>query len=324
VSWQPSSDLDIGDIIQYRIEWSQDSSFATTYSALSLDTVFTIDGMIENIYMPAMEKKAQDPARNGYSVLGADDPVENPGEGEALYDDQFVYWRIYALDTHGLETICSAGYNGWKFLLDIYQAPLAFSLISPVDETVLSDTSMEISWLSTVDPDPYDTLQYEVWLDTLEDFSTTWMVGDNTTDTMIVLNEASGLLNFHTFYWRVKATDSNTEGTWSSETFSLIVPFVFGRDNRWSGIPTSFGITDIFPNPFNGYASILVGLPEATDLKVNIYDVLGRKVSTLVYGPYSEGYHKIKFDAGNLASGVYFVRAVAGNKDALKRIVILK
>jgi hypothetical protein len=71
-------------------------------------------------------------------------------------------------------------------------------------------------------------------------------------------------------------------------------------------IPTSFVLYQNYPNPFNPSTTIEFDIPERTNVKLIIYDILGREVETLIDKELEPGKYKINFTATNLPSGVYF------------------
>jgi len=78
-------------------------------------------------------------------------------------------------------------------------------------------------------------------------------------------------------------------------------------------IPTEFVLHPAYPNPFNPVTNISYGLPMDTQVTLNIYDVEGRKISTLVQGLRTAGNHTIEWNAEGYPSGVYFVKLDAGD-----------
>jgi hypothetical protein len=79
-----------------------------------------------------------------------------------------------------------------------------------------------------------------------------------------------------------------------------------------------------YPNPFNASTTIEFTLPEAADVRLSIYDLLGREIAVLVSGFKPAGNHGIIFDAEGLSSGVYFYNLSSGNSYEIKRMVFLK
>jgi hypothetical protein len=88
--------------------------------------------------------------------------------------------------------------------------------------------------------------------------------------------------------------------------------------------PAIFSLSQNYPNPFNPSTTIKYTLPSATQVKLSVYDILGREVSVLVNDRRDAGVYEIKFDGSNLASGVYFYRLQAGDYVASKKMLVLK
>ncbi len=79
-----------------------------------------------------------------------------------------------------------------------------------------------------------------------------------------------------------------------------------------------------YPNPFNPTTTISYSLDQTTNVSLEVFDLMGRKVSTLVQGRQTAGEKTINFDASSLASGVYIYRLVAGGQVLTKKMVLLK
>ena len=79
-----------------------------------------------------------------------------------------------------------------------------------------------------------------------------------------------------------------------------------------------------YPNPFNPSAEIVFDLPEASDVRLAVYDVTGREVARLADGPMSAGTHRVRFEATGLPSGVYLYRLEAGAFAATERMTLVK
>jgi hypothetical protein len=88
--------------------------------------------------------------------------------------------------------------------------------------------------------------------------------------------------------------------------------------------PKSFALRDNYPNPFNPSTTISFELPKPSDVRLSVYDVLGREVSVLVNERKGVGVHKVKFDASGLPSGAYFCRLRAGDFMATRKLMLLK
>ena len=89
-------------------------------------------------------------------------------------------------------------------------------------------------------------------------------------------------------------------------------------------VPEKFTLYQNYPNPFNPVTHIRFGLPNSSNVKIEIFDVLGNRVATLLNANKSAGFHTIDFDASNLASGLYLYRIQAGEFTQMKKMVLMK
>ena len=95
-------------------------------------------------------------------------------------------------------------------------------------------------------------------------------------------------------------------------------------------LPAAFALADNFPNPFNPATTIQYALPEAADVELTVYNVLGQPVRTLVAEHQSAGRYKVEWDATNdsghsLSSGMYFYRLQAGGEfHEVKKMLLIK
>lgn len=89
-------------------------------------------------------------------------------------------------------------------------------------------------------------------------------------------------------------------------------------------LPTKFELSQNYPNPFNPSTTIRFSLPKETQLKINIYNMLGELVQTLAEGTYEAGYHKITFNASSLPSGAYIYRIESGAFVQVKKMIVIK
>ncbi|MFH1195051.1 MAG: cellulase family glycosylhydrolase [bacterium] len=89
-------------------------------------------------------------------------------------------------------------------------------------------------------------------------------------------------------------------------------------------IPLSFKLEQNYPNPFNPTTVISYQLPVNSQVKLKVYDVLGKEIATLVNAEKNPGMYKVYFDAKNLPSGIYFYQLKSGSLVMTKKMVLMK
>ncbi len=95
--------------------------------------------------------------------------------------------------------------------------------------------------------------------------------------------------------------------------------------NQISGnIPSSFSLHQNYPNPFNPTTSIKFKVKSLKDVKLSVYNNIGKEVAVLVNEKLSAGEYEYQFDGSNLSSGVYFYRLLAGEFVETRKMVLMK
>ena len=94
-------------------------------------------------------------------------------------------------------------------------------------------------------------------------------------------------------------------------------------EQRFS-FPSSYSLSQNYPNPFNPTTEIQYQLPKASLVKIQVYNMIGQEVATLVNGIESAGSRIVRFDGENLSSGVYFYSIHADNFSSVKKMLLLK
>jgi acid phosphatase len=88
--------------------------------------------------------------------------------------------------------------------------------------------------------------------------------------------------------------------------------------------PAHFELNQNYPNPFNPSTTISYSVPNASQVVIKIYNVIGKEVSTLVNESKPAGNYQVKLDAKDLPSGIYFYKIQAGNFSDVKKMILLK
>ncbi|MCR9131231.1 MAG: T9SS type A sorting domain-containing protein [bacterium] len=232
---------------------------------------------------------------------------------------------------------------------NIFTPVLDFSLVSPEDGASIEVTGdVEVSWTGTTDFDG-DDVTYAWVLYAADTSSVVVELPSNTNgeDAMITIaGEAVDALladaglavgESANFVWNVLVSDGSdtlmVHGSYGNfgDDFAPIYRSltltrgVITSDEIVNGVPTNFALEQNYPNPFNPSTNINFALPQTSKVTLTVYDMLGRKVATLINGEQLQAAnHSVKFDASALASGMYIYRIEAGSFVSTRKMMLIK
>jgi hypothetical protein len=97
-----------------------------------------------------------------------------------------------------------------------------------------------------------------------------------------------------------------------------------GVEEEQHTLPREFSLYQNYPNPFNSTTMIRFSLPKASRIKLEIFNILGQKVTTLIDGSLQAGSYNLPWNATGVSSGVYFLRISAGAFSNIRVMSLLK
>jgi M6 family metalloprotease-like protein len=218
------------------------------------------------------------------------------------------YWRVRTKNPSG---------NGpwsdvWRFTT-MLPPPGIVALLAPVNNAVIGADSIRLVW-SKAFP---EVTGYRLDVATDSGF-----VSGNTdssvTDTSKIIRL---LVSGQVYFWRIRAKNISGWGE-SGEVRRFHAVFVGVADA--DVLPTEIRLEQNYPNPFNPGTTIKYELPKSSEVRVSVFDMLGREVSVLVNERREAGVHEVKCDGSNLSTGVYFYRLQAGDFVQSKKLILLK
>ena len=121
------------------------------------------------------------------------------------------------------------------------------------------------------------------------------------------------------YAYRLKAFTGIVESNYSNE-FEIVIVSI----NSEIGIPNKFELFQNYPNPFNPITTIEFSLPESRLVRLEVFDIVGRNVSTLINTQKEAGFHSVQFNGSGLSSGVYLYRIQAGDFVQVKKLLLVK
>ncbi|MGQ9806618.1 MAG: T9SS type A sorting domain-containing protein [Chlorobiales bacterium] len=139
--------------------------------------------------------------------------------------------------------------------------------------------------------------------------------GSKLTETKYLYEDSRNTLPGKEYFYKLVSVDNN--GTRHDITL--------GGQSVWSvQLPFEYALDQNYPNPFNPVTTIQFSLEKAGKTTLEIYNVLGQKVATLVNGELSAGAHRYQWNASGMASGIYFYRLRSDNFVATKKMLLVK
>ncbi len=232
---------------------------------------------------------------------------------EQFYDTASVISSIYASGSHLL-----VGMRAMNFYLPTYSDTVAYG--GGFYQLTQGDTSWNVADSAFMGDAVFDfaangknifaATDSGVFRTT--DYGTTW---DDVSSGMGHLNVSSLIVNDSNLF------ASTTDGLWVRPLSEITAIQDLGSG---SVVPNRFTLSQNYPNPFNPTTNIGFRIADVGFVTLKVYDVLGRRVATLVNRVEQPGNYEVQFNGSRLASGVYFYRLIAGTHVITKKMLMLK
>jgi archaellum component FlaG (FlaF/FlaG flagellin family) len=145
-------------------------------------------------------------------------------------------------------------------------------------------------------------------------------------------NEHPAIRAFHGFSGKVVFTAFGFESIALAERRALFAQRIIDwlnipvsvEDSNSDLLPGTFDLQQNYPNPFNPETTIEFKVSNTAPVLIKVYDLIGRETAVLVNEVKQPGIYRVSFDGGNLASGVYFYKMIAGDFSSVKKMSLLK
>jgi hypothetical protein len=125
-------------------------------------------------------------------------------------------------------------------------------------------------------------------------------------------------------YFQITDSAGNNYYYWGYNVTCTRKLLVTGVACQSGNVPATYSLSQNYPNPFNPSTTIKFELPRSSEVRLSVFDMLGREVTTLVNEKRDAGVHEVKCDGSSLASGVYFYRLQAGEFTQTKPLLLLR
>jgi hypothetical protein len=249
--------------------------------------------------------------------LTAGEQQQFTATGYDAYDNQVPFSPIWLTEAGTIDE------NG------LYYATVAgdFFVIAVVAGGTITDTAkvqVETGALSRIDISPTETNlnfgdQQQFTASGFDDFENEVTFAPNWSTTGGTI-DGNGLFTANEVGdFTVTATDTTTSTTGTANV-SVISTGVGRRSQK----PIEFVLFQNYPNPFNPETTIEFSVKEKCFVQLDVFDIIGRKVTNLISSDFDTGYYRVTFDAKNLASGVYIFQIKMKDFVDVKKMILLE
>lgn len=227
----------------------------------------------------------------------------NYSSGNIYYRADGQIWPLYK--QHAIDMAAKGG---------AVTPPPAPTLALPPDGATAVPTNPSLSWTAST-----GAMWYRVQVSLRRVFDTTTADSSGITSTSC---SVSGLGNNTTYYWRVNASNSGGTSPYSTVWSFTTQPMTDVRpiNDRY---PTTYYLSQNFPNPFNPSTSVEFSLPKASHVSLAVFNGLGSVVHTVLNQNMVSGVYRVQWNADGVPSGVYFYRFIAGPFIQTKKMLLV-
>lgn len=231
----------------------------------------------------------------------------------------------------GVYVVSNTG-SGWK--ADLVKLVNATSFALPGGLTALNEVEFarnkagEVLFLKLIDLPAVG--------DTATDMFGTWYIGGSWTTLSNLTATATVKEKYSQMASRLRTDGTNLTAFPMYTIFGLSDQGDLDESELWLNAVTindvndptfvadNFELSQNYPNPFNPVTNIKYSIANNTNVKLVVFDMLGREVATLVNGAQNAGSYEVNFNASNLSSGIYVYTLTAGNFSSSKKLTLLK
>ena len=194
--------------------------------------------------------------------------------------------------------------GGCTMTNELFPFTWAFLVQMQAEEDVLRiyEANSDFYWLDAHPRAAY--LEAEESMDIHVDFSTSDLPADETYEAFLQFQH-----------------NTPVEGSiWIDISMTIEPGSVTGSE----GMPVAYGLTDVYPNPFNAVTNVGFSLDQAANISLTIHDLTGRQIAELVNGFEEPGLYNVPVNASSWPSGMYMVRLSDGLRVSMKKVALLK
>jgi len=229
----------------------------------------------------------------------------------AIWVNEYKSIYTYNEFSNMIEELCQS-WDGANWVID-WQLIYSYDVNNNLIEEMRHDWDgvnwvIEYKWTYTYDVNNNLIEElYQFWV------GENWVIGGKYT---LTYDENNNWIEWLYEYW-----DDQNWVNYMMRTFSYMT--ITGIEPLLDEVNT-YNISNNYPNPFNPSTTIEFNLPKATNVRIEIFNIAGQKISTPLDKKIPAGKHEVEFNAENLSSGIYYYRIEAGEFQDVKKMILLR
>ena len=331
---------------------------AQTHIAFSMrgTTTFNIDNWhVDNVFV--LDHRPPEFV-NIYNVLRDGEVIAENLEMTTFVDDSVVFGQVYCYQIQpvrlpfpdGEETLTNLSNRACSSPCNVPPPPAM--LATPSDSSMIvliqdpngvivdteGNSSLEFSWIQAPDHDGQEISNAFMLHDQLQSLAALLEVPVGVTTVSIpyeelvvqMTNAGEEEISGSWGIWTADSIDNSccwAQAMSAMNQLTVNISQALKVDNSF--IPDVFALHQNYPNPFNPVTNIVYDIPEASDVRITIYNVTGQKVRTLLHKQHNPGRYRIMWSGVNdfgqpVSSGMYFYRIMASDFVSVKKLILMK
>lgn len=262
------------------------------------------------------------PPQLGMRILQGRTLVINPAQDYNLPDGAVI--TVIAADPGGL----SADTTFWVTIRAVNDAPSPFSLLAPLDGSILNNFRADFIWQQSIDIDG-DQVRYDFLFHIVNQQPDTTLRWCNLADTtlqmagMDTILTRLGIDDTVWVEWWVMASDGQAERE-SNQRWTLRLPPPSAAPRYGEPLPSEVTLSPAYPNPFNPLVRLSIAIPTPEFARLTVWNSSGRMITTLTSRMLPAGRHPIEWNAKGMANGVYLFILETKDKRIVSKGVLLR
>ena len=221
--------------------------------------------------------------------------------------------RALIFNPTGNHTLFAGRASGTANLGGVYEYTFSFVPVELVSFSAeVFNSNVTLSWITATEINNYGFVVERQSKETGQWINIGFVGGNGSSTEIRYYSFTDNSVSVGEYFYRLKQLDFNGNFDYSKEVEVTILPV------------SEYTLKQNYPNPFNPSTRIAFSIPNSSFASLQVFDILGNKINTLINGELTEGSYEVEFNGKGLPSGVYFYNLTTGNFSKTMKMNLLK